>query len=107
MSFLYRHGLLISRKQPYIDWANGVAADGFPLSHELSRGKRSLYLVPEVDGEPDLAALVDEYWSSIFDEELSGWVIEPEKWPEPRTRETFDDWFDVELNDSVFDLTPE
>jgi hypothetical protein len=107
MSFLYRHGLLISRKQPYLDWANGVAADGASLTDALSRRNRSLYLVPEVDGEPDLAALIDEYWSSIFEEELSGWVIETDEWPEPRTRELFDEWFDVELNDSVFDLTPE
>jgi hypothetical protein len=107
MSFLYRHGLLISRKQPYIDWANRVANDSVPLSDELSRHNRSLYLVPEVDGEPDLAELVDEFWSSIFDEELSGWVLDTDQWPEPRTREMFDDWFVVELNDSVFDLTPE
>jgi hypothetical protein len=107
VSFLYRHGLLILRKQPYIDWANSLADDGAPLSDEVSRTNRGLYLVPEVDGEPDLEELVDEFWADIFEEELSAWALPPSKWPEPRTREMFDEWFDVELNESVYDLTPE
>ena len=107
MSFLYRHGLLIERKQPYLDWANSVDRDGPGLSEDLSRARRSLYLVPEADGEPDVEALVDEFWADIFEKELEMWMITDDCWPQPRTREMFDAWFDVELNDSVFDLTPE
>ncbi len=107
MSFLYRHGLLITRKQPYIDWANSCDDDGPKLTEDLSSASRLLYLVPEVDGEPDLEGLVDEFWADIFEQELGMWVIADDRWPEPRTREMFDAWFDVELNDSVFDLTPD
>jgi predicted protein tyrosine phosphatase len=107
MSFLYRHGVLISRKQPYLDWANSLANDEQPLSDELSRANRTLYLVREVDGEPDLTGILEEFWAHIFEHELSAWVLAEDKWPDPRTREMFDTWFDVELNDAVFDLTPE
>jgi hypothetical protein len=107
MSFLYRHGLLISRKQPYIDWANSLEEGGAVLSYDVSRAHRSLYLVPEADGEPDLNSFIGEFWEDIFENELGAWMIAAETWPQPRTREMFDAWFDVELNDSVFDLTPE
>jgi hypothetical protein len=107
MSFLYRHGLLISRKKPYLDWANSLDDEEASLSLEVSGANRSLYLVPEVAGQPDLSDLVEEFWVRIFEEELGAWMIDPQTWPNPRTREMFDEWFDVELNDSVFDLTPD
>jgi hypothetical protein len=107
MSFLYRHGLLISRKKPYLDWANNIDNDGASLSVEVSGANRSLYLVPEVAGQPDLSDLVEEFWIRIFEEELGAWMIDRQTWPNPRTREMFDEWFDVELNESVFDLTPD
>src|SRR6202011_3341453 len=40
-------------------------------------------------------------------QELASWSINEEGWPPRRTREMFDQWFDVELNESVYDLTPE
>jgi hypothetical protein len=107
MSFLYRHGLLVTRKQPYIDWANSCDDDGPRLTEELSSTSRLLYLVPEADGEPDFEAVLDEFWESIFEQELGMWVLADDRWPEVRTREMFNAWFDVELNHSVFDLTPE
>jgi len=108
MSYLYRHGLLVSHKQPYLDWANSVAEEDDPaLSDELSRANRSLYLVPEVEGGPEVDDLVEEFWTAIFEHELGSWILAPKKWPQDRTREMFDEWFDVELNQSVMDLTPD
>jgi hypothetical protein len=106
MSFLYRHALFVSRKQPYLDWANGLN-DGVGLNEELSKAHRTVYLVPELDREPVLDELLDEFWEDIFYHELGAWMLEPESWPTSRTREMFSDWFDIELNDAVHDLTPE
>ena len=106
MTYLYRHALFISRKEPYLDWANGLE-EGPALTEQLSRKERTVYLAPEVDDEPELSQLVDEFWESIFEEELGAWVIAEERWPQPRTREMFDAWFEVELSGSVYDLTPE
>ena len=107
MSFLYRVGITVTRKQPYIDWANSFADDGPALTMELADDRRTIYLVPESDKEPDLASLLDEFWQPIFEEELSGWMQMEEDWPTPLTREMFDAWFEADVTDSVFDLTPE
>ncbi len=107
MSFLYRHALFVSRKRPYLDWANQPDDGEIKLTDELSRQKRTVYLVPETMEEPDLEALLDEFWEEIFAAELGAWVIDEARWPQPRTRQIFEEWFDVELNDAVYDLTPE
>jgi len=106
MSFLYRVGLAVGRKQPYVEWANSIADDGPLLSPDLA-AHRTVYLVPEPENEPDLGALLDEFWQQIFEEELAGWVLDEDTWPTPLTRELFDAWFDVEMLDSLFDLAPE
>ncbi len=107
MSYLYRHALFVSRKQAYLDWANGLNDDGPDLSEDVSLRQRTVYLVPEVDAEPDVGAQLDQFWEDIFYQELASWSISEEGWPPRRTREMFDQWFDVELNESVYDLTPE
>jgi hypothetical protein len=88
MSFLYRHALFVSRKQPYLDWANGSDNSEGALTDELSKAHR-------------------KFWEEIFTNELGAWIIAEDAWPSPRTRETFGQGFDVELNDAVYDLAPE
>ena len=106
MTFIYRHALFVSRKQPYIDWANSLD-DGPPLlDDQLSRGERTVYLVQEIDGEPELEDLLPDYWKDIFLAELGAWHLEEDRWPAPLTREMFDAWFEVELCASVYDLDP-
>jgi hypothetical protein len=107
MSFLYRAAITMTRKQPYIDWANSITDGGPELTPELAGHRRTIYLVPESDQEPELATLLDEFWEQIFEEELAAWIVHSEDWPSPRTREMFDAWFDAQVTDSVFDLTPE
>ena len=107
MSFLYRFAITIVRKQPYIDWANGTDDDSPELTADLAHDRRTIYLVPESDGEPDAAALLDEFWQRMFEKELGAWIENGDRWPTPLTREMFDAWFDAEVTGSVYDLTPE
>ena len=106
MSFLYRFAVTITRKQPFIDWANSFD-DDVELTAEIADAGRTIYLVPETTDEPDRAEILDEFWDSIFEQELGAWVLSDEKWPAPRTREMFDEWFDAEITSAVFDLTPD
>jgi len=77
------------------------------LSEDLSRDRRTIYLVRESDGPETVNEIVDEYWEEIFEQELSAWIISADKWPPARTRDMFDAWFDVEFTDSVCDLLPD
>lgn len=106
MSFLYRFAVSVGRKQPYIDWANGFG-DGVELTEDTAGSNRTIYLVPETDGEPDRDQILNEAWESIFEEELAAWMLKEEDWPSTRTREMFDAWFDAEITSTVIDLAPD
>jgi hypothetical protein len=107
MSFLYRAAITVTRKQPYLDWANGGDDDGPELTAEVAGDRRTVYLVPPPDKDSDLEDLVDEFWQAIFEEELAAWMTDDESWPSPLTREMFDAWFGIERTDAVVDLTPD
>jgi hypothetical protein len=107
MSFLYRFAITITRKQPYIDWANSLDDGGVELTAELARAQRTIYLAPESTAEAVLEELLDEFWEQIFEEELDAWTMNDERWPLPLTREMFDAWFDADVSSTVVDLTPD
>lgn len=106
MSLINRVALTVTRKQPYMDWANG--ADGpEPIVTYPADNPRSTYLVPDDGLDPDFAKLLDEFWEEVFESELSMWMQDEDTWPQARTREMFDQWFDAQFADIVVDLVPE
>jgi hypothetical protein len=107
MSFLYRSGITITRKQPYLDWANSLDDRGPELTEELSRDRRTIYLVHELDTPASVDEIIDEYWDEIFEQELGAWILSADQWPPKRTRDMFMAWFDIEVTDSVYDLLPD
>lgn len=107
MAYLYRTAVIVSKRQPYIDWANGLREgddDGFP--EELAR-KRDVYLGPYSELDLTLDEAIGDVWPEIFEEELFAWSTDELQWPGDRTREMFDAWFATELVDSIVDLVPE
>src|SRR5690242_230876 len=108
MPFLYRTPVIVSRKQPYIDWANGLRrTDDEPdFPPELAQ-KKDIYLGRYYATEEASEGLLDEIWPDIFEEELLGWSTDESEWPANRTREMFDAWFETELADSIVDLFPD
>jgi len=107
MPFLYRTALIITRKQPYIDWANSFRDEETPeFAVELAL-QPDIYLGPHNDYQQTLEAVVDQIWQDIFEEELFGWSIDEDQWPVNRTRQMFDEWFGASLAESVIDLAPD
>jgi hypothetical protein len=106
MAFLYRFAITITRRQPYVDWANSCQ-DGLALTEELAHDQRTIFLAPETTDEPDGPRMLEEFWEQIFEQELSAWTMSAEQWPAPLTREMFDTWFGAEITSCVYDLTPD
>jgi hypothetical protein len=104
MSYLFRTPLIVRPRQPFVDWVNRL--DG-PAPPADSLDKPTIYLWTDTFSQPTLADVVAEAWAAIFELELEAWDEGEEQWPAARTREMFDQWFDVELADAVIDLVPE
>jgi hypothetical protein len=107
MGFIYRTPLLITRRQPFVDWANSSDDDESPLFTEELARRRDVYLVSMPEGEATVDELVDSWWQGIFEEQLYAWEEDESTWPADRTRAMFDEWFEVEQGDIVFDLAPD
>ncbi|MBL8696642.1 MAG: hypothetical protein JNJ88_21295 [Planctomycetes bacterium] len=54
----------------------------------------------------DLDLALAESWKRIFESELYAWHTDDNAWPRTRTRELFDEWFEVTLASTVEDLSP-
>jgi hypothetical protein len=89
-----------------MDWANGLNDGGPEFSAELAK-RRDVYLAPYSEIELPLDEALDEVWAGIFEEELLSWSTDETTWPQHRTRQMFDAWFDAELADALFDLVPD
>ena len=107
MSYVYRAALTITRKQPYIDWANRPDEDNGDQVSYPEDDPRTVYLVPTGGYDVAIGELLDEFWQAIFEEELAAWSEDEAAWPAERTRAVFDEWFGVELTETVIDLTPD
>jgi hypothetical protein len=106
MSYLYRTAVLITRKQPFVDWANECSDDGVEFPDELARTP-DVYLGPHGEASHGVDQVLDAVWEDIFEEELDGWCTDQDRWPQNGTREMFDRWFHSQLADSIIDLVPD
>ena len=67
----------------------------------------TVFVVEALDDEPDLQDVVDENCDEIFECMLEAWTADQSLWPPNRSPHVFRDWFDVTLQDLLFDLSPD
>jgi hypothetical protein len=105
MGTIDRVGLIVSRKQPYLDWALAILNDSLLLNYLKQHS--TIYLVYDIDNHDTLEDLVEMYHLEIFEEELDSWCTDETKWPEDRTVSKFLEWFTVSLSHRVLDAEDE
>jgi len=66
-----------------------------------------VFLIEAIDEEPEIRAVIDEHYDEVFEHMLEAWTSDESLWPPNRTPHVFRDWFDVTLQDLLFDLSPD
>jgi len=102
METLNRMGIIVRRRQPYVDWANSFD-DGVP-QFDSAEHSPNVYLINEVRDPRNVRQALQRWWREIFEEELSAWIRDPDDWPEHLTLSLFLQWFEVEIVEIVSDL---
>jgi hypothetical protein len=89
----------------FLDWANSFDKDtpGFIPGTE----HHSAYFIPENYDESNYKSYLKNNFETIFEEELSAQINDPELWPTTLDFKLFKRWFDVHACDIVFDLSEE
>lgn len=95
--------VLLFPREPYVEWANRVSAQGHEFDPELAMP--TAYLIPGFDTLDEVDAFLREHHGELFEAELGAWTEEEAEWPEDRSLEEFWEWFAVEYTEHVADLT--
>jgi len=98
---LNRSAVVVTPKQPFLDWLNSVEADS---SLTLADLDKTLYLVPDYKDPEDAEKILKRVYGDIFCRELEGWYRDEDLWPQDRSFRLFKLWFDLEHYDLVEDV---
>jgi hypothetical protein len=99
---LNRSALMVKPKQAFFEWANST--DGPKLDPNEPIYDPPIYLVEEVELQPDPGPALRKHFKAIFEQELASWHLDQNAWPPIRDFKTFSEWFDVELRSMVVEL---
>lgn len=102
-SEINRTALIVTPKQPFVDWLNALDPAGgltFAEVHEDT----TVFLLPDEGFQEDQEELLKGFWEEIFEQVLWEWYTDAADWPEDRTYEKFRQWFDVKFHTGVVDL---
>jgi hypothetical protein len=102
MNTINRTAVIISPKQPYIDWANSFEDSGPML--EPFEIQPTVFLIPDKYDEYNFDKYLKKKHAVIFEEELASWMTDPDVWPKSRSYKKFNEWFKVSISDMVIDL---
>ena len=100
--------IVIYPKPPFIDQVNDqLRRDQLPLvtikNYNDECGART-YLIPDFEELSKAKRWVKKHYLVLFEEELLGWTLDEDDWPEDLSYKMFSQWFDLEFNLMVFDL---
>ena len=95
---------IIRPKQPLVDWVNRTVPLSTPLTLEALDQDCTAILVPDLDSRPEVLEYLESAKPLLLEMELEDWNPDPLDWPDERTDEVFDAWFDVEVHSTVWDL---
>lgn len=89
--------VVVSPKEPYREWARSLDDDEATIDIMEVEELTTAYLIDENDTP-------EQHWEWMFEEQLNSWSRLPEEWPRERTYPLFQEWFEVQAVDLVYDL---
>ena len=97
-----RSAILVRPLKPYLEWAASLGDDDLVPSGD---DDRTVYLVPVFEDDEQAEEVLSRVYETLFDNELFGWHTEEADWPQDRSYDLFLEWFEVEMDSVVEDLS--
>ncbi|QMT33040.1 hypothetical protein LNQ82_00445 [Conchiformibius steedae DSM 2580] len=104
MYLIDRTAVVLKPTEVFLNWLKSCDDDLPDLTLAQLRANCSVFLVPQFDEPEQAVAYFDEKYQWIFEAELSSWAIERPLWPKQMDLQTFWEFFDLEVHDTVTDL---
>jgi hypothetical protein len=103
MPEINRSLIIVTVKQPFIDWAHLTDPEDDTELNDINDDPTA-YLVPEYPIIDEQEAIIDWCATYVFENELMSWCTDEELWPTRRDAATFREWFDVKFHSMVNDI---
>ena len=100
-----RMAVVVMPREPLLDWVNTVSPDSPVWVDELS-DRANVYFIPHHETLDEAEEYVRGMFDEIFRNELGEWFDDASRWPQERTYEMFNEWFDLLYDVVVFDMEP-
>lgn len=98
-----RSAMIVTLKQPFLDWLVSVdAKDGRLDLDDLNR-EPVIYLIAECESDDEFQEWLKRNYRAVFEENLYSWWTDPSRWPKTRTLGLFRAWFDCRLHSVILD----
>lgn len=104
MYFVDRTAVVLKPTETFLNWLKQSDSDLPDLTLAQLRSNCSVFLVPQFDEPEQAVAYFDERHREIFAAELSGWTVDEKDWPQNLDLQTFWQFFELEVHDTVLDL---
>jgi hypothetical protein len=89
MVTLNRSTLVITPKQPFLDWLHAADPTSHKLTLKVMTREPAVYLVPECDTDEDVGCVLRELCEEILVQQLAGWFTDTAAWPQDRSFDVF------------------
>jgi len=106
-----RAALVVQLRKPFVDWLVATSREhdeGNVLTPEQvpteGADSKTIYLIPEYNDDRECEKFLRDNFRGIFEQILYGWYTDRGIWPEDRSWEAFNEWFDWEVHSMVFDM---
>ena len=104
MELINRGTVIIKPKQPFLEWLKRDPTLPSLVTLEYLRADCLTLLVPDLDSPEAVLDYLKSFKPLLFEMELAGWNRDPTTWPEKRTAQVFDAWFEIKVHCMVYDL---
>ena len=96
-----RNAILVRPKKPLFEWLNKTLLKEEPIN---SVEEVNIYLIREMVSNLDVINWLETNFDKIFVNELNDWITDESVWPQNRTYQMFEKWFDIEVHSMILDL---
>ncbi len=104
MYFVDRSAVVLKPTEHFLAWLNNSQEDMPDLTLAQLRANCSVFLIPVFEEPEEAVAYFDERYLGIFKAELASWTLDESTYPKNLDLETFWQFFELEVHDSVLDL---
>lgn len=97
-----RLALIVRPREPFSEWLHAVIRDESLIPARLGS---DIYLLGPLEEHDQVAPWLEEHFDHIFTTELNEWYTDDAEWPQHRDYLMFQEWFEVEVVDMVYDVS--